>query len=75
MDNSFLISKSQYDTLHPAKQGYLSFMQAAYPENMLPLNNPHPPDSVKHLQWARGYKKAKGDYAGAVNNAKNGGGA
>ena len=51
------ITRTQYDALTPEGQGYESYMQAAWNENV-PNNCPFPEESDMAEEWRRGQHKA-----------------
>lgn len=47
------ISAIEYQSMSPAQKGYVSYMQAAWNEEV-PDKNPYPPGTPEHEQWNEG---------------------
>lgn len=50
-----LVTRADYDKLHPFAQGYVVYMQAEWPGSELKdCGNPYPLASDDHFEWAKG---------------------
>ena len=49
-----LCSLETYQTLTPEQQGYVAYMEAAWPESEISDENPYPPKSKESEGWNEG---------------------
>lgn len=58
MAETFDMTREEYDTLAPRRQGYTTYMRAEWPGAQIPKRNPHPTGGRQAKQWDDGARAA-----------------